>query len=345
MLSSVIISHSKLSCNDESATLDEQAEKILYYYPESTSVAEQLTQIGCLESLVQFSNTFSNKSNNIDYVLLKNSIWGFLECEENLWIYINIKHPSNSGSEVPSKSASTSASQDAFSNHALHIPNGDVLIDIITKLYRMYMTFHGSINSILFSNIGSWNEILRARDLRKRSRKLQYQMDQLDDDLRYLKRLEERKNRPPSVVEPSGTTNDDDDDDILPIRTHSKASDKNETLSYFEGKKSVDMEVELSKVSDAADICRSELVSLLNSGLYSPDIARQSLLTFMRWYLSRGELVNATFLHQCHGMNNTAVSKEMLPHVMRIRNGLVSLSDSIQGTKYSPIYLIYPLII
>jgi len=340
MLSSIIISHSKLSCNDESATLDEQSEKILYYYPESTTISEQLTQIGCLESLVQFSNTFSD--NNIDYVLLKNSTWGFLECEENLWIYVNIRHPNNSSEGVDPFSKSSSSSSSSSSNtttstsneaysHALHIPNGGLLADIITKLYRMYTVFHGSINEVLFPNPLSWTEILKARELRKRARKLQSQMDQLDDDLRYLRRLEDRRNRPPSVVEPSDEI---DDDDMRPVRIHSKASDKNETLSFFEGKKSSDLEAELTAVSEAVASCQSELVSLLHSDTYSPDSVRQSLLTFMRWYLSRGELVSATFLHQCHGMNNTAAAREVLPYIVRIRNELNSINDMVQGMYY-----------
>lgn len=69
----------RLGCADESARDDELADKILYYYPTSTSLrdqvnefrcrlqwisqpvvlASQLTKVNMLEGLIEFSNKFS----------------------------------------------------------------------------------------------------------------------------------------------------------------------------------------------------------------------------------------------------------------------------------------------
>ena len=53
--------HRRLGCDDESSTDEEQAERILFYYPENTPISAQLGRIGLLQSLIDFANKYGIK--------------------------------------------------------------------------------------------------------------------------------------------------------------------------------------------------------------------------------------------------------------------------------------------
>jgi hypothetical protein len=54
-VSQLVAFHRRLGCDDESSTDDEQAERILYFHPEQTAVNVQLSRVGMLQSMVDFS--------------------------------------------------------------------------------------------------------------------------------------------------------------------------------------------------------------------------------------------------------------------------------------------------
>jgi hypothetical protein len=47
--------HKRLGCDDESSTDEEQAERILYYYPEATPITVQLSRVGMIQSMIDFA--------------------------------------------------------------------------------------------------------------------------------------------------------------------------------------------------------------------------------------------------------------------------------------------------
>ena len=53
--------HRRLGCDDESSTDEEQAERILFYYPENTPIPTQLGRIGLLQSLIDFANKYATE--------------------------------------------------------------------------------------------------------------------------------------------------------------------------------------------------------------------------------------------------------------------------------------------
>ena len=69
----LIVVHRALSCNDEAATLEEQSEKILYFYPEGTTLNDQLNKINMLEGLIEFTGKFS--AERIDTVVMEKYTW------------------------------------------------------------------------------------------------------------------------------------------------------------------------------------------------------------------------------------------------------------------------------
>lgn len=148
-LTHLIIFHRRLGCIDESATDEEQGEKVLYYYPK-TSLYWQLSRINMLEGLIEFSSKFS-KDIDIDIVIMQNTTWVFYQCEPDIWIVVGMSNvpssiPSNTpiaaatnhgGSQSPAGRKSGWAGTVGFHKH---VPNGKgLLVAIKVKLCMMCM--------------------------------------------------------------------------------------------------------------------------------------------------------------------------------------------------------------
>jgi len=122
-LTHLIIFHRKLGCIDESATDEEQGEKVLYYYPK-TSLYWQLSRINMLEGLIEFSNKFC-KSDDIDIVIMEATTWVFYQCEPEIWIVIGMSNvassiPTNPINNNSSSSSSSSSNNNTKNNHNQH---------------------------------------------------------------------------------------------------------------------------------------------------------------------------------------------------------------------------------
>ena len=63
-----------LGCIDDTASEEEQYEKILYYYPEDTRIAAQLQRANLCEGLIDFSTRFS-ENEPLDTVTMKVSVY------------------------------------------------------------------------------------------------------------------------------------------------------------------------------------------------------------------------------------------------------------------------------
>jgi hypothetical protein len=107
-LSNLIVFHRGLGSSDESATDEEQGEKILYYYPEDTALYDQLSRMNLLEGLVDFTSRFSSEP--LDVVVMKNMTYAFLFCELDLWIVIGMNNIELESKESAPSSSSTSES-------------------------------------------------------------------------------------------------------------------------------------------------------------------------------------------------------------------------------------------
>ncbi|KAJ1433649.1 hypothetical protein B484DRAFT_84180 [Ochromonadaceae sp. CCMP2298] len=192
-----IVLHRGLACSDESATDEEQAERVLYFYPESASLSQQLAKVIVLESLIDFSSRFSTQP--LDSVVMQNHTWAFSECEPGVWVILGVDaqpHVS-SPAEIPVAPVPQSplplhcnqASPFALQASAQHI-------------YRLLRLTHGPLLKALRgpAKVGvkqggqecrGQEAIVRVRGLRKAVRKLRLRLRQESQDAENLRSRQE----------------------------------------------------------------------------------------------------------------------------------------------------------
>lgn len=163
------IVHRGMGCDDESATDDEQAEKILYYYPETENLNDQLNKINMVEGLIDFATKFSIDA--ISTVVMQQNTWAFFECEKNIWVII----------AVDSQSLNDSSPDDFTHSHQANTYAFELSL---RSLYSMYFTTHGPIQLQLGNS--EVDSIQCVKTLRKRIRKLRLRLRQELQDLQSL---------------------------------------------------------------------------------------------------------------------------------------------------------------
>lgn len=72
---SFIVLSRELGCIDDTATDEEQYEKIVYYYPETTPISRQLQTANMCEGLIDFSTRFA-ENEDVDTVVMKVGVYG-----------------------------------------------------------------------------------------------------------------------------------------------------------------------------------------------------------------------------------------------------------------------------
>jgi hypothetical protein len=306
MISHLIAFHRQLGCNDESSTDEEQAERILYYYPERTSVSARLSRVGVLESLIEFANKFSSES--IDVVVMDNSTWSFLECEKDCWIVCGVSHDlMSSNQNLP-----------LFFDH---IPNGTGLIDGLTKMFRLYLTFYGEVNDSLRRDNG-WESIARVMDSRKKIRKLCLKLKQEQQDQQYV--ISRQKEHDALILGIEGEGEEDKES------AQRDFADRGNQLDN----KSIEFLTDLVHTTECAiEQESSQLQSLLtpnaNSPPYPPHIVSKNLGSFLAWYLSTGELTSPSALHSMTGVHFSPVGHPAFQLLLRVRQ---AVEEACQGS-------------
>jgi hypothetical protein len=164
-----------LGCDDESASDDEQAEKILYFYPPSTPLERQLSRVTMIEGLIEFAGKFSPDS--IETVLMEKQLWSFYPAEPDVWIVAAVQI----------------APDDDASGLTMHRADSLGLDAVVKKLYTFVSTFitAGSVNGHIDRD---WERIMEVKQLRKRARKLRIRLRQEEQDCESIRRHEELKN-------------------------------------------------------------------------------------------------------------------------------------------------------
>jgi hypothetical protein len=273
-----IIINRKMGCNDESSSDTEQAEKILYYYPEETSIDCQLTKINMLEGLIDFSSRFSTQS--IDYVLMDKTMWGFLEIEPSIWFFLAIdnKYLENQ--------------LNVFNNYR---SNGYAILAAMRNMYKAFSFLFGSITVILEGTNGfGWDIILTIQKIRKEIRKIKLRQKQEKQDLETLNFQE--KSLVALVLEKDTETE-------LSMHTQTFLSQDNiEYIGIRKDLKSIEQIKEELKHSENEIIKKEkELKSLLCNKNYTPNQVKSILARFMHFYLNSGDIGCPSFFDD---MNN-----------------------------------------
>ena len=197
-----MVIHRDLGVSDESATDEEQVDKVLYFYPELTPLAVRLKLINMLEGLIEFAERFSEKEDILDTVVMENRTWTYARWEPQVYCIVAVEnHPQNNGDLGSSKSASSLSelpnTSDAINNGNnnpnmyQHQPYSSGLLDTMIRIHRMYCTFHLPINKHLY---GDNNEgivhIDEVKKFRKNIRKLSMKLQQAFLDLESLQNYE-----------------------------------------------------------------------------------------------------------------------------------------------------------
>jgi hypothetical protein len=181
-----IVLHRGLACSDEAATDEEQAERVLYFYPESASLSQQLAKVLVVESLIDFSSRFSTEP--LDSVAMQNHTWAFSECEPGVWVILGVDSwPTQSQSPLPLHC--NQASPHALQASAQHI-------------YRLFRLTHGPVLKALrgpvvdarkggVSQYRGQEAVGRVRALRKAVRKLRHRLRQEMQDAENLRSRQE----------------------------------------------------------------------------------------------------------------------------------------------------------
>ncbi len=258
-----------MGCDDESATDEEQAEKILYYYPESESLNDQLNKINMVEGLIDFATKFSVDA--ISTVVMQQNTWAFYECEKNIWVI----------AAVDSQSLNSS-SPDEFTHN--HQSNTYALEASLRSLYSMYFTTHGPLQLQLGS--GQGDEIQSVKTLRKQIRKLRLRLRQEMQDLQSL------VNREKEALEIKEDGNETEIESApvehMGIRANTKTI--------------LQVQSEIDQSNAEIDVLSITLHGALRSPLYTPVRVRRSVAVFMQFYLASGELDSTTCLGGMKGL-------------------------------------------
>jgi hypothetical protein len=176
LITNIVIFHTKLGCDDESSTDEEQGEKILYYYPDETSLYKQISRINMLEGLIGFSSKFTNET--IDVVILKDTTIVFSLVEKDIWIIITMNNstsPSSLNRLHSNNDDLVSVSYNNLKNSDIYATSSTGLIESITRMYKTFLLLHGDLNEILFNNDINSNKSIKIHsvcDVRKKIRKL-----------------------------------------------------------------------------------------------------------------------------------------------------------------------------
>ena len=83
-LEAALLYHTQLGCADESATEEEQLEKVLWYHPESDTPAERLERLSLCEGLTAFASAFA-AGEAIETVQTEARARGGAECWLEYW--------------------------------------------------------------------------------------------------------------------------------------------------------------------------------------------------------------------------------------------------------------------
>ena len=286
MLTELIVLHRGLGCNDENASDSEQAEKILYYYPSNNAV-DRLKRLNMLEGLLDFTSQFV-RNGHIETVLMKRSTIGFLLMEENIWMiatYDNTKAVSDGSDEIDSK-------------QGVYTPNPAGLTDIMTRIYRLFTTFHGNISDIINKKPTNLNTIEEIKQVRKSIRKLKLREMQEDQDYNTIR-------------------NDEGNMDADRIGIKANVKTLQELDNEREQTKAAIMEQE------------TKLLALIESPDYPLPFLNQLFSTFIPWYIACGEVIAPSLLHGMGGINYYPVGHPTFQYLLRLRQAIYESSKKL----------------
>lgn len=149
-LSSLCCFDQRLGCDDEQATLDEQGDRILYYFPAHVPLGEQLRHVGMLEGFIAFSRSLSHRRRGCHAVHLNKRRYVFCEPEPDIWIVALLVNQEISVTPAAQFVATTDPAlleqRQRFDSSTI---DDSSLSELLESLYQAHVTFYGSISRVL----------------------------------------------------------------------------------------------------------------------------------------------------------------------------------------------------
>eukprot|EP01038_Epipyxis_sp_PR26KG_P009333 gene9333-12576_t len=327
----LIVIHRKLGCNDEAASDNEQAEKILYYYPEHISIDNQLTKINMLEGLIEFSSKFS--FDPLDSVVMERVTWGFYEAEKDLWIIIGVGNkPWESNSDNQDgwqENADIGSLHGFFYKHRVNI---NALNVTLKQLYHSYFVLNGFITEFLQGKLlpliditaqsepfgDGWSNIVNVQSIRKKIRKLQSQVLLETKDLNTLE-----NNGNENIDEIDYSQGQTDDVRSNKIINEEQINISLETMNIKQNMRSLDdVKTTLAHLNKEILELETQLNKSLNED-YTPKQVRSSLGRFMRFQFESNEIGSPSLFNDFNGIHwNNVKDNSYFSPLLRIRQAV-----------------------
>ncbi|KAJ5066785.1 vacuolar fusion protein ccz1 [Anaeramoeba ignava] len=132
---SFFIYNSTFSKSEETET-----DKIIFYYPETTTLKEQLQNVGLIEALTAYSLSFSNKKCNSLH--LEKNRYVFFEPEKDYWLVLIISNPFTYKMKGNEK----------IQKFKFNLLSDQTLLQILKNSYRIFYMFYQTFNDLVQKN-------------------------------------------------------------------------------------------------------------------------------------------------------------------------------------------------
>jgi len=134
--------------NSEMRTREgEEENKLVWYHPSSTPVNQQVTNIGLVEAVVNFSSTFSEEPAHSLHTQKTRTV--FSELETGYWLCLCVSIPYNrkqtEGGEVLE-----------FRPEEV---SDEVLLGVLERAHQMFSLFHGGLRKVLDEGLGDMDNL------------------------------------------------------------------------------------------------------------------------------------------------------------------------------------------
>eukprot|EP00602_Paraphysomonas_sp_CaronLab_P007940 CAMPEP_0185035258 /NCGR_PEP_ID=MMETSP1103-20130426/26327_1 /TAXON_ID=36769 /ORGANISM="Paraphysomonas bandaiensis, Strain Caron Lab Isolate" /LENGTH=719 /DNA_ID=CAMNT_0027572263 /DNA_START=138 /DNA_END=2298 /DNA_ORIENTATION=+ len=259
-----------------------------------------------VEGLMEFSGKFC--PDPIEFVVMEKHIWGFYECEPNIWIVVSVENKNGI------------IGTDTSTYYYKHSPCGVGLVDAIKKMYLVYASQMGAIERMISLNNG-WNSIEQVSTLRKRIRKFNRSCAQIEQDIEVLKNRD-------SSVEDGSDMNSERRSEHLGIRSGAATVEELE-LKYKEIQEDIEKNEEYLRDIISEDSCNGDIKTCR----YTPKLVRRLLKSFLTWYISTGEFMSVSGINSMWGMHFSPAGNPNFHAVARIRKAInTTAGDSVLGS-------------
>jgi hypothetical protein len=360
LLSTLIFIHRDLGSNDESALDTEQADKILYYYPESTPIGIQLARCNMIEGIIDFFTRFTYEDDSIDNVLMDNQIWCFVRIDDHpsIWLIAAVPSESSPGTDTLKTDQQTSSfSSYIHSNISLSsvCPSTSLLSSTdnvspirldsqglritLIRFYDLYSLFHPTIANTIHKVDPGLSTVKYVQQLRKLSRKLFDRLQQVYADMESIKSSQQQQQQIKANLSTDDSESVSNRVSSLSVNDDYRPSNISisEQVVRIADKSLSEYEEEVLGIKKDITKYSLELENLIHdTSKYLPAVLTKFIVPFMKWFLSSGEILFSSALHSMTGVQMMSVGQLGYQPLIRVQQAIDECSKQLcKGRSHS----------